>query len=110
MRGIPALLALPALIFLDALLVGGMFLYQPAGGEVFTVVLLAGALAAAVTRRRWLLFATQNLVTALAAVRLVQLTDPIAPGESIPVLVALLLGNLLAWLVAGVFPRRPGWI
>lgn len=81
MRGIAALLALPALVFLDA-----------------------------ARRRHRLLFATQNLVTALAALRLAQLTDPIAPGESVPVLAALLLGILLAWLVARAFPQRPGWI
>lgn len=107
-----ALVAAAALLALDVFVVAALFLYRPAGGELFGLAMLAVALSAIPLRRRWLLFAAHNAATALTLLRLAQAEGPAEPREIAGALVFLLVvaggGNLLAWLVARAIPaRRP---
>jgi len=100
-----------ALGALDVFLLTVMFLYRPAGAEILAAVMLAGALAAVLLRRRWLLLASQNVVTAVTLLRLLQWEGPEEAKDLIgPVLFVLLLvlGNLLAWRLARAIPPRRG--
>ncbi|WP_338664660.1 hypothetical protein VQH23_05695 [Pararoseomonas sp. SCSIO 73927] len=103
------IIAALALVALDFFILTVMFLYRPAGAEILAGVMLAGALAAVLLRWRWLFFASQNVVTAVTVLRLVQWEGPEEIAELAgPILFVLLLalGNLLAWFVARIIPPR----
>jgi len=97
------------LLLLDYVLLAAMFLYRPGGAELLAGVMLIGALAAVLLRRRWLIIAAQNVVTAVTVLRLLQWEGPEQAKDLIgPIVFVLLLafGNALAWLVARAIPSR----
>jgi len=99
------------LVGLDGFILTVMFLYQPTWAEILAGVMLAGALAAFLLRWRWLFLASQNVVTAVTLLRLLQWEGPKRATDLIgPILFVLLLavGNLLAWYLARAIPPRRG--
>ena len=110
MRLVIALSAAFALLVLNGFLIQALFLYRPTGGEVLGVVMLAGCFTAIVLRRRWLFIATQNAMTILVIVRLLQWEAPAEGNETLGAVFSfffvVVLGNVLAWLVTRAIPHR----
>lgn len=110
MKLLVALFAALTLVVLDSFFINVLFLYRPTGGEILAVVMLAGGLGAVALRWRWLFIATQNAMTALIVVRLLQWEGPAEAsdvgGAAFSVFLVVGLGNVLAWLVTRAIPRR----
>lgn len=99
-----AVLAFIALAVLDYMLIGAAFLGRPKDGDPLTLVVVAGFALALVLRQRWLVFAAQNVVTVLGLVRGLQVGADLRLSDLAGFVLTVLLGNLLAWLIARAIP------
>lgn len=113
-RAILAAGAAVALAALDGFLLTVSFLHAPMGFWIVAGFCLTTFVAAVALPRRWLAFVGQIVVTAVLVYRLAQYA--VLPEESrgpwsatnlIVPLGAVVVGNLLAWVVARALPARP---
>ena len=98
-----AIVAALCLGTMDYFIVIDAFLGEPARAALLLLVGLATAIAGLTFHQRWLCYAAQNVVLLLALANAYRSGLP-APGDLAQAAAAVLIGNLLMWMIVRAMP------